>query len=132
MALKTFETIIILDELLTEEECKKVSYHFKNVLNDLLAVKIKTERLGKKRLAYEIKYCSQGWLITFKYLSTTDLIHTKLDPILRNDDRVIKFVTVLRKDDEDIDYEPDPDEDINKENEQKTPIDIFDLIFDTE
>lgn len=127
MKIQTFETILIFTDKLTEEEYIDQTNIYKNILTGLPAAKIKTDRLGKKKLAYKARGCNYGWYTLFIYESTEDLINNKLDLILRRDDNVIKFITTTFKED----YIPgdyingEPEDQVNR----KKIVDVFDLIF---
>lgn len=132
--IQCFETIMIFSGKLTEEEYKKKVKCYKKWLTELPATKIKTDILGERKLAYEIRGCEYGYYSVFTYKSTEDLIHTKLDLMLRKDDDVIKFMTVGY--DEDYTYTPDKDEDeapaSAKSEQRKKPVDVFNLIYGLE
>ena len=127
MKIQTFETILIFSEKLTEEEYFYQTNKYKNILTGLPSAKIKSDRLGKKQLAYKVRGCNYGWYTLFTYESTEDLINHKLDLILRRDDDVIKFITTNLKED----YIPGdyingkPEDQVNR----KKIVDAFDLIF---
>lgn len=127
MKIQTFETILIFTDKLTEEEYIDQTNKYKNILTGLPGAKIKSDRLGKKRLAYKARGCDYGWYTLFIYESTGDLINHKLDLILRKDDNVIKFITTNFKED----YTPgdyingEPEDQVNR----KKIVDVFDLIF---
>lgn len=129
MKIQTFETILIFTDKLTEEEYVYQTNKYKNILTGLPGRKLKSDRLGKKKLAYKARGCDYGWYTLFIYESTEDLINNKLDLILRRDDSVIKFITITFKED----YIPgdyingEPEDQVNR----KKIVDIFDLIFDT-
>ena len=128
MKIRVFETILIFSEKLTEEEYINKSKEYKKWIEGLPSAKIKSDRLGKKKLAYKARGCDYGWYTLFTYESTGDLINNKLDLMLRKDDDVIKFITTTFK----KDYIPgdyingEPEDQVNR----KRIIDIFDLIFD--
>ena len=127
MKIQVFETILIFHEKLTEEEYFYQTNKYKNILTGLPGRKIKSDRLGKKKLAYKARGCNYGWYTLFTYESTEDLINTKLDLMLRKDDDVIKFITTNLKED----YIPgdyingEPEDQVNR----KKIVDVFDLIF---
>lgn len=125
MKIQQFETMIILRPELLEENVHLWAEHFKEcVLKPTPATAIKTEYLGKKKLAYQIRRYKEGWYVLFKYRSTEDLINTKLDLQMRKDDMIIKFITVNLIDD----YIPD-DVQQSEQSSRTPPVDIFDLIF---
>lgn len=127
MRIQTFETILIFTDKLTEEEYIYQTNKYKDILAGLPGAKIKSDRLGKKKLAYKVRGCDYGWYTLFIYESTEDLINNKLDLILRKDDNVIKFITTTFKED----YIPgdyingEPEDQVNR----KKIVDVFDLIF---
>lgn len=127
MKIQTFETILIFTDKLTEEEYAYQTNKYKNILTGLPGKKIKSDRLGKKKLAYKVRGCDYGWYVLFIYESTEDLITHKLDLILRRDDNVIKFITTNFKEN----YIPgdyingEPEDQVNR----KKIVDVFDLIF---
>lgn len=131
MKIQTFETILIFSEKLTEEEYINKSKEYKKWIEGLPSAKIKSDRLGKKQLAYKARGCNYGWYTLFTYESTEDLINTKLDRMLRRDDNVIKFITTNFKEN----YIPGdyingkPEDQVNRR--EKKIVDVFDLIFDT-
>lgn len=129
MKIQTFETILIFTDKLTEEEYINQTNEYKLRLKGLPATKLKTDRLGKKKLAYKARGCDYGWYTMFTYESTEDLINNKLDLILRRDDSVIKFITTNIQED----YIPGdyingkPEDQVNRK--EKKIVDVFDLIF---
>ena len=124
----------MFNDKLTEEEYEEKVKDYKKWFAGLPAARIRTEKMGKKKLAYETRGCEYGYYALFIYESTEDLINTKLDLMLRKDDDVIKFLTVSH----DGDYTPDEyDEEYAdsasiKSEQRKKPVDVFDLIFGLE
>ena len=129
MSIQRFETILIFSDKLTEEEYEEKVKDYKKWFAGLPAAKIRTEKMGKKKLAYKARGCEYGYYAQFIYESTEDLVNTKLDLMLRKDDDVIKFLTLRY----DGDYTPDEYEEDTpasiKREPRKKPVDIFDLIF---
>ena len=129
MEIQCFETILIFSDKLTEEEYEEKVKYYKKWLAGLPAARIRTEKMGKKKLAYDVRGCKHGYYAQFTYESTSDLVNTKLDLMLRKDDDVIKFLTLRY----DGDYTPDDyDEEtpaLIKSEQRKKPVDVFDLIF---
>lgn len=123
MRIQTFETIIMFTEDFTNDDYEKKVFEWKEILKGLPAAKIRTDMIGRKKLAYEVKGNTYGWYVLFKYESTEDLINTKLNLRLRQDDDVIKFLTMNLQED----YIPD---DYEASEQKKKPVDVFNLIFD--
>lgn len=113
---------MIFNDKLTELEYTDKVKEMKKKLAGIPAAQIKTEQIGKKKLAYKARGCEYGWYVYFIYKCTEDLVNTKLDLLLRQDDDVIKFLST--------NYQADyvPDEDVC-EQPVKQPVDIFNLIF---
>ena len=129
MEIQCFETILIFSDKLTEEEYEEKVKSYKKWFAGLPAARIRTEKMGKKKLAYDVRGCEHGYYAQFTYESTSDLVNSKLDLMLRKDDDVIKFLTLRY----DGDYTPDDyDEETPasiKSEQRKKPVDVFDLIF---
>ena len=129
MTIQCFETILIFSDKLTEEEYEEKVRDYKKWFAGLPAARIRTEKMGKKKLAYDVRGCEHGYYAVFTYESTQDLVNTKLDLMLRKDDDVIKFITVTH----DGEYTPDSEENDEstsiKSEQRKKPVDVFDLIF---
>ena len=131
MSIQRFETILIFSDKLTEEEYEEKVRDYKKWFAGLPAARIRTDKLGKKKLAYEARGCEYGYYAQFIYESTSDLVNTKLDLMLRKDDDVIKFLTLRY----DGDYTPDEYEETPasiKSEQKKKPVDVFNLIFGLE
>ena len=127
--IQCFETVLIFSGKLTEKEYEENVKFYKRYFADLPATRIRTEKIGKKKLAYDVGGCWHGYYTHFTYESTQDLVNTKLDLMLRKDDDVIKFITLRY----DGDYTPDEYEEDTpasiKSEQRKKPVDVFDLIF---
>ena len=132
MEIQCFETILIFSDKLTEEEYEEKVKSYKKWFAGLPAARIRTEKMGKKKLAYDVRGCKYGYYAQFTYESTSDLVNSKLDLMLRKDDDVIKFLTLRY----DGDYTPDEYEEDTpasiKSEQRKKPVDVFDLIFGLE
>ena len=129
MEIQCFETILIFSDKLTEEEYEEKVKSYKKWFAGLPAARIRTEKMGKKKLAYDVRGCEHGYYAQLTYESTSDLVNSKLDLMLRKDDDVIKFLTLRY----DGDYTPDKYEEdtpaSTKSEQKKKPVDVFDLIF---
>lgn len=118
MEIQKFETVIIFTGQLSKSEYDEKVDEYREILKGLPASEIKTiKKEQASKLAYELRNNSYGWCVTFYCKSTRDLMNTKLDLRLRQDNEVIKFITINTLEN----YTPD---------EEKKPItDVFDLIF---
>ena len=131
MALNYYETIVILDDRITETDYKAMVEHYMWYFTEELKGIIKdVDEMGKKKLAYPIKIkdskheCKDGWYILFTYKMLPENI-SKIETKLREDGAVIKFLTVKRDPEEDelSEYAEVPDDRI--EEEAKSPAEIL-------
>lgn len=91
-----YETIFILQPELTEEEMESTVGLFEELLKEQKADLHKTEKWGKKRLAYRVKKFWEGFYVYLEYTSSSDVVN-ELERRLRIHDNVIKWMSV-RKD----------------------------------
>ena len=126
-----YETIIIFNGKYSETKYKSMTDQYIKHITDLGGLIKKIDRLGKKKLAYEIRGTKEGWYAILYYQAYPELI-PELEKILRTDTAVIKFLTIRRdpEEDEDIDITPDDHpEEIKSEQESPVEIDYFNLIY---
>ena len=135
--MQTYETIMIFTDKLTEEEYTAGVDHYARVILDLDDDGIikKVDKIGKKKLAYEVKGSKHGWYVVFTYKTNPDKI-AELERRLRIDDNVIKFIT-LKVDEETDEYEEEVARDVKTEelepkseqhHQDATP-DAWDMVF---
>lgn len=147
MALNYYETIVILDDRITETDYKAIVEHYIWYFTEELKGIIKdVDEMGKKKLAYPIKIkdskheCKDGWYILFTYKMLPENI-AKIETKLRVDGAVIKFLTVKRDPEEDelseyaevaeIEEEAkSPAEIVESEQSSRLNSDCWDKVFD--
>src|SRR5262245_32634005 len=91
-----YETIFILQPNLSEEDNEAVAKSFEQVLSDQKATITKSERWGKKRLAYRVRRHWEGFYVFFDYNASHAAVQ-ELERRLRIHEHVLKFLSV-RKD----------------------------------
>jgi small subunit ribosomal protein S6 len=91
-----YETVFILQPNLTDEEAEALTKSFEGVLSEHSATLVKSERWGKKRLAYRVKNHWEGNYVFFEYVSAPAVV-TELERKLRIHEHVLKWISV-RKD----------------------------------
>lgn len=138
--LNHYETIVIFHEELTEEEYdEKVKEYVHTLIHgesesdsSLTSSIHKIDKMGKKKLAYDVRDCTSGWYLMFTHTTSPEMIHL-LDKIMRKDDDVIKFMSVRITAEEAIKAGVDLDQVMSEQPEDdkkyKKQIDAFDLIF---
>lgn len=130
--MKYYETIIIFNGKYSETKYKSMVDSYIKTLTDLGGLIKKIDRLGKKKLAYEIRGTKEGWYVILYYQANPELI-PELERVLRTDTAVIKFLTIRRDPEEDeleeyVEINDHPEE-IKSEQESPVEIDYFNLIY---
>ncbi len=133
-----YETILIFDGRIEDDKYKPCADHYIKKITDLGGLIRKIDRLGKKKLAYEIKGIKDGWYAIFTYKAKPELI-PELEKAIRIDDTVIKFLTIRRDPEEDEleEYAEVDDHPAESESEQnpsgiKPETDCWNMIFNFE
>ena len=89
-----YEVLYILNPNLSEEETQAVVEKFKTLIEQNGTVD-EMEEWGKRKLAYEINYLSEGYYVLVKFTSGPEF-PAELDRILGITDGVIRSLVTLR------------------------------------
>ena len=89
-----YECMYILNPNLTEEETAAIVEKFK-ALVEANGTLDEMEEMGKRKLAYEINYLSEGYYVLLKFTSSPEF-PAELDRILGITDGVIRSLITLR------------------------------------
>jgi small subunit ribosomal protein S6 len=93
-ATEKYELMYIINPNLTEEETAAVVEKFKALVEEHGTLD-EMELMGKRRLAYEINYLSEGYYVLVKFTSGPDF-PKELDRILGITDSVIRSLITVR------------------------------------
>lgn len=131
MELNKYETVILVNGNLTEDAANKIANKYKEILQDWSGIfTIKTNAIGKKKLAYDIKDHSEAWYYIIDFYSEAKNI-AELDRLYRIDENILKFIT-LKCDDNKIPEEI-PETKVNKDDPKFHPIRLrqnhYDYLF---
>ena len=88
-----FESIIILQPNLTDEEKNKEENDYKEYFKKISDQEVEVDDRGKRKLAYQIKDNTEGYFISY-YFDAKEHDISDLDKQYRLDDNVIKFMTI--------------------------------------
>ena len=91
--MRRYETTFIASPLLTEEQVDDLVRHFEGIIAEQGGELLKTDKWGRKKLAYEVQKFSEGYYTLFEMNAGSTLI-AELERRFRNDDSVIKFLSV--------------------------------------
>ena len=89
-----YEVLYVLNPNLTEEETQAIVEKFKTLIEQNGPVD-EMEEWGKRQLAYEINYLTEGYYVLVKFTSGPEL-PAELDRILGIPDGVIRSLVTLR------------------------------------
>ncbi|MGN1001569.1 MAG: 30S ribosomal protein S6 [Oscillospiraceae bacterium] len=89
-----YECMYVLNPNLTEEETAAIVEKFK-ALVEANGTLDEMEEMGKRKLAYEINYLSEGYYVLVKFTSAPDF-PAELDRVLGITDGVIRSLITLR------------------------------------
>ena len=89
-----YEVLYVLNPNLTEEEPQSIVEKFKTLIEQNGTVD-EMEEWGKRKLAYEINYLTEGYYVLVKFTSGPEL-PAELDRILGITDGVIRSLVTLR------------------------------------
>lgn len=95
-AIEKYELMYIINPALSEEEIAAVVEKFK-VLVEENGTLDELQEMGKRKLAYEINYISEGYYVLMKFSSGPEF-PAELDRILGITDGIIRRLITLRAD----------------------------------
>ena len=90
---RTYEVMFIVRPDLAEEDVDKLVSALENHATGAGATVQKAEKMGKRRLAYDVKKFSEGLYVLFTLSADGKAVH-ELERRLRVTEQVIKFITV--------------------------------------
>lgn len=91
-----YESIIIINPNQEEQGIKDIITKFTDMINNEGKVE-SVEEIGKKKLAYDIKKCSEGYYTLFNFEAKPEFI-AELERVYRITDGILKFIVVRKED----------------------------------
>ena len=91
--MRRYETIFIASPVLTDEQADELVRNFEGIIAEQGGELLRTDKWGRKKLAYEIQKFSEGYYTLFEMNAGPSLI-AELERRFRNNDSVIKFLSV--------------------------------------
>ena len=91
--MRRYETIFIASPTLTDEQADELVRQFEGIIAEQGGELLKTEKWGRKKLAYEVQKFSEGYYTLFDMNAGSSLI-AELERRFRNHDSVIKYLSV--------------------------------------
>ena len=105
--MRKYETIFISNSDLPEKKQKELFEKAQNIITQQEGVVLNFDQWGNKKLAYEIRKKTHGFFVCMTYGGTGKTVD-ELERIFRLDDNILKFITILKE--ENIDIEALQDE----------------------
>jgi len=91
--MRNYEIMFIVNPNATEEEIDKINAQLEHIITSGGGTIGKIEKMGKRRLAYEVDKQREGYYVLFTILGNGDIIK-ECERRLRVMDAVIKYITV--------------------------------------
>ncbi|CAN5589405.1 hypothetical protein BH10BAC5_BH10BAC5_06900 [soil metagenome] len=93
MAKKHYESYLIIDGNLEESVIEEVINKFEGFLKKNEAEITKTDKMGRRKLAYSIKNRLNGFYVCFEFSAEPTLV-TKLERTIKLDENIIRYLTL--------------------------------------
>ena len=97
--MRNYEIMFIVNPNVVEDEIDKINTQVEGIVTAGGGTVAKVEKMGKRRLAYPVEKCRDGFYVLLTLVATGDIIK-ETERRLRVMDQVIKYLTVRM--DEDI------------------------------
>ena len=91
--MRRYETIFIASPTLTDEQSDELVKQFEGIIAEQGGELLKTDKWGRKKLAYEVQKFSEGYYTLFEMNAGPTLV-AELERRFRNNDAVIKYMSV--------------------------------------
>ena len=91
--MRRYETIFIASPTLTDEQSDELIKQYEGIIAEQGGELLKTDKWGRKKLAYEVQKFSEGYYTLFEMNAGSNLV-AELERRFRNNDSVIKFLSV--------------------------------------
>jgi small subunit ribosomal protein S6 len=89
-----YETVFILNPVLSEDQTKETVQKFKELLKASKAKIVAEEQWGLKKMAYSIEKKKTGFYFLFEYITDSVDLLSKLDVAFKREERVMRWITV--------------------------------------
>ena len=88
-----YETVFIMNPVLSEDQVKDTVAKFKKILTENGAEIVHENNWGLKKLAYPIQKKNTGFYFLFEFKAPGELI-AKLETEFKRDERIMRFLTI--------------------------------------
>ncbi len=95
--MRKYETILIANADLRDDEQTALIARYSGIITGQKGILVKGDCWGKRKLAYAIKKQTRGIYVLYEYAGGGAVVN-ELERNLKIDDRVLKFMTILKED----------------------------------
>jgi small subunit ribosomal protein S6 len=99
--LKRYETLFIVQIDLPDDELISLIERYSEIVTAYKGTIVKIEKWGKRKLAYEIKKQTNGFYVMIDYAGKSAIID-ELERNFKIDDKILKFMTIMKDDNVDL------------------------------
>jgi small subunit ribosomal protein S6 len=99
--LKRYETVFITNPDLSDSDAEALAQRFTDLIQKGKGEVIEVQQWGKKKLAYPVDKQTRGYYTLLDYASPPHVI-PELERVLRLDDAVLKYLTIMTDDSVDV------------------------------
>ncbi len=92
--MKNYETVFILNPVLSDDQMKDTVEKFVKVLKKGKADVINVEQWGLRKMAYPVQHKSTGFYNLIEFSASPELVNT-LETEYRRDESVMRFLTTV-------------------------------------
>jgi len=93
MKLREYETVIVADPELSEEQIEDLVTKFKNIIDRNKGIMKEVEKWGLRDLAFKVNHKRKGYYLILHYYGGAKLV-TEIERNIKIDDRIIRFLTI--------------------------------------
>ena len=102
MILNEYETTYVIRPDLTDDLMGKITAKYKALITDNAGQLLVDEDWGKRKLAYPIKKHARGHYVYLNYVGPSQIV-AEVERILKNEEDLLRFLTVVMAKDVDVD-----------------------------
>ncbi|MBW1988376.1 MAG: 30S ribosomal protein S6 [Deltaproteobacteria bacterium] len=99
--MRRYETVFIADPDLDDESRGALFERLRGIVEQGESFIVRFDEWGNRKTAYEIKKKKRGYYVLMEYCGTADQV-SELERVMRIDDRVLKYLTILLADRVDV------------------------------
>jgi small subunit ribosomal protein S6 len=99
--LRRYETLFIVQVDLPDDELSNLIERYSSIITAFKGTVVKTEKWGKRKLAYQIRKQTNGYYILIDFAGKSAVIE-EMERNFKIDDKVLKFMTILKDDKVDL------------------------------